>query len=71
MISISKLAYLRHTAERTFAFQFGKSLFYFRRRCPDRHGRTRDFAGTRRRVDADNRPMSTGATGLDWTTGGD
>jgi hypothetical protein len=35
---------------------FGNPLFYFRRRRPDRHGRTRDFAGTRRRVDADDRP---------------
>ena len=33
-----------------------KSLFYFRRRRPDRHGRTRDFAGTRRRGDAHDRP---------------
>src|SRR5262245_65887218 len=43
-------------AERRFVSQFAKSLFYFRRRRPDRHGRTRDFAGTRRRVDADDRP---------------
>jgi hypothetical protein len=38
--------------ERSCRFQFPNPLFYFRRRRPDRHGRTRGFTGRRRRVGA-------------------
>jgi hypothetical protein len=56
MISLSNLGYLRHMGRAQLRFSIRETLFYFRRRRPDRHGRTRDFAGTRRRVDADERP---------------